>query len=161
MRTDEWQVRIIQLLAVPGLLIAFYLWLFHNGDLIAVCGPGGWDDCGVVSGPDARFSSIGPIPVAAIGFAGYVAIFGAIWLRNWLTIIDNYLPEILVGLTGIAFLFSAYLTALELFVINAFCRYCVVSAIIVTIMFALSLSYLRSATGSVEEDGQEEPLRAA
>lgn len=146
MKIDDWQLRIIQLLTIPGLLIAFYLWLFHNGSLVAVCGPSAWDDCGAVSGPDAPFSSVGPFPVAAIGFAGYAVIFLVIWLRAWVRVIDDYLPEILVGLTGIAFLFSAYLTGLELFVIHAICRYCVVSAIIVTVMLVLAISLLRSVS---------------
>jgi uncharacterized membrane protein len=49
-----------------------------------------------------------------------------------------------VGLNGIAFLFTLGLTAIEIFVVEAICRYCVVSAVIITIMFALSVSYLRS-----------------
>lgn len=161
MRVADWQVRIIQLLAVPGLLLSFYLWLFHNGSLLAICDPSGWDDCGAVSGPDAPFSSVGPIPVAAIGFVGYTAIFALIWLRAWLPIVDDYLPEALVGVTGIAFLFSLYLTALELFVIHALCRYCVVSAVIVALMFGLSLSFLRSVTSRSHEDVNEASASAA
>lgn len=147
---EDWQLRVIQLLTIPGLLIAFYLWLFHNGSLIAVCGPSAWDDCGAVSGPDAPFSTVGPFPVAAIGFAGYAAIFLIIWLRAWVNVIDDYLPEILVGLIGIAFLFSVYLTGLELFVIHAICRYCVVSAIIVTVMLVLAVGFLRSVSAGGE-----------
>jgi uncharacterized membrane protein len=56
----------------------------------------------------------------------------------------DYLPELLVGTTGLAFLFSLGLTGLELFVIHAICRYCVVSAVLVTIMFGLAISYLVS-----------------
>lgn len=156
MRVPDWQVRIIQLLAVPGLLIAFYLWLFHNGNLVAVCAASGWDDCGLVSGPDAPFSSVGPVPVAAIGFTGYAVIFGLIWLRNWITVVEDYLPEMLVGVTALALLFSLYLTGLELFVIHAFCRYCVISGIIVLIMFVLSVSYLREATGSTQQNVTQE-----
>lgn len=144
MNTENWQVRLIQLLAVPGLLVAYYLLLFHNGSLIAACSGSGWDDCGLVSGPDAPYSSIGPVPVALIGLLGYGLIFLLTWLKDWLPALEDYLPEILVGVIGLAFLFSLGLTGLELFVIHAFCRYCVVSAVIVTIMFFLSLNYLRN-----------------
>lgn len=146
MNTEKWQLRLIQLLAVPGLLLAYYLLLFHNGTLIAVCGASGWDDCGVVSGPDAPYSAIGPIPVALIGMVGYALIFLLVWLGDWLSVLDDYLPEVMVGVTTLAFLFTLGLTGLELFVIHAFCRYCIVSAVIVTIMFILSLSYLRVET---------------
>lgn len=144
MNTENWQVRLIQLLAIPGLLVAYYLLLFHNGSLIAACSGSGWDDCGLVSGPDAPYSSIGPVPVALIGLLGYGLIFLLTWLKDWLPALEDYLPEILVGVIGLAFLFSLGLTGLELFVIHAFCRYCVVSAVIVTIMFFLSLNYLRN-----------------
>ena len=36
-------------------------------------------------------------------------------------------------------LFSAYLTYLEAFVIEAWCQYCVISAIIITLIFFASL----------------------
>ena len=141
---DEWQLRLIQLFSVPGMFIAFYLLLYHSGNLINVCSASGWDDCGKVSGPEATYSSIGPIPVALIGLVGYVVIFLLIWLKDWLRFIDDTIPELMVGLTGVAFLFSLGLTALELFVIQAICRYCVISAVLVAIMFALAISYLRS-----------------
>jgi uncharacterized membrane protein len=139
----DWPIRIIQLLTVPGMLVAFYLLLYHNGDLIGACTASGWDDCGLVSGPGAKYAAIGPIPVAFIGFAGYAVIFLATWLREWSAWIDENLPEIMIALTGFAFLFSLGLTTLELFVIKSLCRYCLVSAIIVTIMFVLSIVYLR------------------
>jgi uncharacterized membrane protein len=156
MRTDkwpsDWQVRFVQLLAVPGLMIAFYLLLYHNGDLVNVCRPSGWDDCGKVSGPDAPYSAIGPIPVALIGLVGYALIFLVAWLKDWWSLLDDYSPEILVALTGFAFLFSLGLTALELFVIGAICRFCVISALIITIMLVLSISYLRSFNQAEEAE---------
>jgi len=140
---QDWPIRVIQLLAVPGLLVAYYLWLFHEGTLVAGCTGSSWDDCGRVSGPGAPYSSIGPIPVALIGFIGYALIFFAIWLKEWWPWLDENLPELIVGLTGLGFLFSLGLTALELFVIHAICRYCVVSAVIMTIMFILAILHLR------------------
>lgn len=140
---DDWQLRIIQLLAVPGLLLSFYLLLYHEGSLIEVCRPSGWDDCGKVSGPGAPYSAIGPIPVALIGLVGYALLFLLTWLGAWISWLDDYLPELMVGLTGVAFMFSLGLTGLELFVIQAICRFCVISAAIITVMFILAISYLR------------------
>jgi uncharacterized membrane protein len=116
----DWQLRLIQLLAVPGLIVAYYLLLFHEGQLVIVCS-GGWDDCGAVSGPDAPYSSVGPIPVALIGMAGYGLIFMLVWLRDWLPLLDDTLPEIMVSITGLALLFSLWLTGLELVRSNGFC----------------------------------------
>lgn len=146
MLIDKWQLRFIQLFSVAGIVVAFYLLLFHKGSLIATCSSGGWDNCGAVSGPGAPFASVGPIPVALIGLVGYIAIFLAIWLDEWMPLLSDYLPEIMVGMTALAFVFTLWLIGLELFMIHAFCRYCVVSAVFVLIMFILSISYLRSVT---------------
>jgi uncharacterized membrane protein len=141
---SDWQVRLIQLLAIPGLLVSFYLFLYHHGDLVNVCRPSGWDDCGKVSGPGAPYSSIGPIPIALIGLVGYALIFLVSWLKEWWSLLDDYFPEIMTALTGFAFLFSLALAGLELFVIKAICRFCVLSALIITIMLVLSITYLRA-----------------
>ncbi|HUM67466.1 MAG TPA: vitamin K epoxide reductase family protein [Chloroflexota bacterium] len=118
--------------------------MFHNGVLVAGCTDTGWDDCGAVSGPDAPYSSVGPIPVALIGIVGYAVLFGLTWLKDWAPLRESYLSELLVGAAGFGFLFTLVLTALEAFVIHAFCRYCLVSAVLITIIFVLTISYLRS-----------------
>lgn len=149
---QEWQLRLIQLLSVPGMLVAYYLYLFHEGVLVSGCAVGGWFDCGIVSGPGAPYASIGPVPVAFIGLTGYAVIFLLTWLKDWEFPLLDYLPELLVAVTGFAVLFSLGLTILELLVIKAFCQYCVVSAVLVVILFGLSLSYLRSVNAEGVED---------
>lgn len=141
---DKWQALVIQLLAVPGMLLAYYLLLYHNGVLFTSCTVNDFFDCGQVSGPGSPYSSIGPIPVALIGLIGYMTIFLVVWLGNWSELIDDYIPELLVGLTGLALLFTLGLTALEAFVIHAFCQFCLYSAAIILVMFALALSLLIS-----------------
>ena len=138
----EWPVRLIQLLAVPGMLIAYYLYLFHSGSLFTTCTVNDFFDCGQVSGPGSPFASIGPIPVALIGLLGYAVIFLMVWLQDWIRLIEDNLPELLVGVVGLAFLFTLGLTALEMFVIHAFCQYCLYSAGVVLVMFILAIVYL-------------------
>jgi len=149
---EAWPLRLIQFLAVPGILIAFYLLLYHDGTLVGVCSASGWDDCGKVSGPDAPYSAIGPVPVALIGLVGYIIIFILVWLKDWLVVVEDYIPELMVGLTGVAFLFSLGLTGLEILVIKAICRYCVVSAVIATLMFILAVVYLRQLNDVDQEE---------
>lgn len=141
----DWQVRLIQLLAVPGMLTAYYLYLFHSGSLFTTCTVNDFFDCGQVSGPGSPYSSIGPIPVALIGLLGYAAIFLMVWLRDWLNIIAENLPELAIGIVGLAFLFTLGLTLLEMFVIHAFCQYCLYSAAIILVMFVLTISYFISS----------------
>ena len=78
--------------------------------------------------------------------------------------VERYLPELLVGLTGLALLFTLGLTALEVFVIHAVCRYCLISAAIILVMFVLAVSYLRAANRhapSTEVGPSETPQRIA
>ncbi|MCA9867752.1 MAG: vitamin K epoxide reductase family protein [Anaerolineales bacterium] len=153
MDVEKWQVRLVQLLAVPGLLVAFYLLLYHNGSLTTTCTSGRWEDCGLVSGPNAPYASIGPIPVALIGLVGYAVIFLLTWLADWLPSLENYLPELLIGIIGLALVFTGGLTALEIFVIHAACRYCLISAAIILVMFLLAASYLREVNRAPGEQG--------
>lgn len=142
---QNWQAKLIQLLAVPGMLVAYYLLLFHSGSLFTTCTVNEWFDCGQVSGPASPYSSIGPIPVALLGLLGYAAIFLVVWLKDWIQLVEENLPELVAGLVGLAFLFTLGLTALELFVIHAFCQYCLYSAAIVTLMFILAISFVISS----------------
>ena len=146
--SESWQIRLIQLLAVPGMLLAHFLYLFHEGNLVNVCTASGWDDCGQVSGPGAPYASIGPVSVALIGFVGYAVIFLLNWLPAWSSWLEAYLPELMLGVTGVALLFTLWLTALEIFVIHAVCRYCLVSAVIILVMFVLTVSLLRQMNQS-------------
>jgi len=141
----EWQAKLIQLLAVPGMMVAYYLLLFHSGSLFTTCSVNEWFDCGQVSGPESPYSSIGPVPVALLGLLGYASIFIVVWLQEWIPLVEDNLPELVVGLVSLAFLFTLGLTALELFVIHAFCQYCLYSAAIVTVMFILAISYVLSS----------------
>lgn len=141
----EWQAKLIQLLAVPGMMVAYYLLLFHSGSLFTTCSVNEWFDCGQVSGPESPYSSIGPVPVALLGLLGYASIFIVVWLQEWIPLVEDNLPELVIGLVSLAFLFTLGLTALELFVIHAFCQYCLYSAAIVTVMFILAISYVLSS----------------
>jgi uncharacterized membrane protein len=49
----------------------------------------------------------------------------------------------LLGVATTGLIFSAWLTYLELFEIHAICQWCVISAIIVTVIFLVSLADYR------------------
>lgn len=148
--TAHWQVRLIQILAVVGMHIAFYLLLFHTGALVVACGADTWMqrvfgipiNCYDVSGPTAPYSKVGPIPVALIGFVGYAGIFTLIWLAGWIPALWRYMRELLISVIGLAVLFTGWLTWLEATRIHAFCEGCLYSAVVVLIMFGLAVSYL-------------------
>ena len=127
---------VITILSLAGFFVAFYM-LAHSlgwtGPL--VCGVG---DCATVQ--SSKYARIGPLPVPALGLVGYMLIFGMAFLgiqpgqRN-----ATIVSRALVGLSTVALLFSAYLTYLEAYVIHAWCQWCVISAILATLIFIAAL----------------------
>lgn len=138
---------ILALLALAGLLLSSYLTLFKLGYIgHLACGTG---SCELVQ--TSRWSVLFGVPVAAWG-AGFYLVLLAISVAGTQPKLadDSRVSWILLGLTGWGVLFSAYLTAVELFVIHAICEYCVTSAGIVAIMCGVAASEvmaLRRADG--------------
>lgn len=126
-------------LGAVGVAVSIYLLTVHWGWWQAVCL--GVGDCESVN--LSRFSELLGIPVALLGALAYIAIVAAsimIWL-------NKYAANARIGLFFIAAIgvaFSAYLTYIELFVLHAVCPWCVLSAILVTLIAILSLIELRA-----------------
>jgi uncharacterized membrane protein len=135
-----WRRQAIAVLALVGVFVATYLWLYKIG-LIGVlqCGEG---SCEIVQA--SRYAMLFGIPVAFYGVAGYATLLvvGLISLAPAYAVRRG--PDVaLVALSSIGFAFTVYLTALELFVIHAVCRWCVTSAVLITAIWILSISALR------------------
>ncbi len=135
----------IAVLALVGLFISFYLTLHALGlTPLVACTTGG----GCERVQSSRFSSIAGVPVALVGAVGYFALLVVAWLGTTPRAARAaWVSRSLIGLGTVAFLFSAYLTALEAWVIHAWCPYCVTSAILATLIFLLSLGELRMLRG--------------
>lgn len=120
----------VLILSIIGFLLSVYLTYLHYSEgQTAFCSQG--SDCDVVR--QSSYSSLLGIPVALFGAVGYALIF-------WFTYVSmskrlRWLLLYTISLAG--FVFSLYLTYLELFVIKAICPYCVVSALIMTAIFIL------------------------
>jgi len=124
------------LLSLLGLLLATYLYLYKIGKIgTLACGTGSCET--VQLSPYSRFLGL---EVAMIGICGYglLLILGLLGLqaspgrRSWVGRL------LLVG-SGLGLVFTCYLTYLELFLIEAICRWCVASAVIITLIFVASL----------------------
>lgn len=131
---------VVAALALTGTFVAAYLLLYNLGVFGAImCGDGGCET--VQSSPWAYFLGI---PVAGWGLAGYLAIFATAFLGTQPRFAtDRWVSIALLALTGVAFHFSVYLSILEEFVIGAWCRWCIVSAVIATLAFGFSLPEVR------------------
>jgi uncharacterized membrane protein len=132
-------------LSAAGMAIAGYLtWVALDAPESVACGPLG--DCHAVQ--TSEYARVAGVPVAALGLAMYGALLT-------LGIVCRLQPSSLAAPVGafgsmmfaIAFagvLYSAYLTYLELAVIEAICAWCVASALIITGIWLLSLPDARS-----------------
>jgi len=124
------------LVALVGFFIALYLAFYKTGVIgTLACGSGGCDTV-----QSSRWADFLGFPVASWGVAFYAVVFALAFmatLERWAD--SRSLSLALVLLTGWGVLFSAWLKYLELFVIHAICRWCVVSAVIAVVLFALAV----------------------
>jgi uncharacterized membrane protein len=122
-------------LSLIGLLMSVYLVLWKAGMLGAlVCGTGGCETVQL-----SKWGDLFGIPVAVYGVGGYLALMvvGMVGLQPpWENRAEPAL--FMFAASSIGVIFTLYLTYLEAFVIHAWCRWCLVSAAIITIIFVLS-----------------------
>ncbi len=125
----------IPFLSLVGLAIALYLAYIEMTLSQAFCGPIG--DCNIVQASPYA-SLFGILPIGLLGVFGYFVILAAWWLgRQPWKLLARQMPLALFGLALFGTLFSAYLTYLELFVIDAVCLWCLGSAVIQTSLLLL------------------------
>lgn len=126
------------ILSIIGLIASLYLsWIEYSGKF-AFCGPIG--NCEAVN--TSKYAQIYGIPLAYIGVAVYLVLIIIFLLEGRNDLFAEYGPLVVFGLTLIGVLFSIYLTYLEIWVIKAICPYCVVSAIVMLLLFIFASVHL-------------------
>jgi uncharacterized membrane protein len=134
---SERRLRVAALaVAALGIAVAAYLTYVHYAGLQPFCAGGG-HGCERVQ--SSTYAKLGGIPVAVLGLGGYVAIALALLAPG------ERARVAAAALTLTGFGFSAYLTYLELFVIDAICQWCVASAVLLTGLAVLSVWRLLAA----------------
>jgi uncharacterized membrane protein len=131
---------IVAALALAGIFISIYLTLFKLGVIGELtCSIG---SCETVN--TSRWSVFLGLPVAAWGLLFYLDVFGVALVGTMPRFENDPLISIvLAGEAAIGVIFSAWLTYLELAVIDAICIWCVTSAVIVLVIFLVSVADLR------------------
>lgn len=126
----------IAVLSMAGFFVSFYLLAYSQGWLgTIICGVG---DCGTVQA--SRWARLGPLPVPLLGIGGYTTLFAvAFWGVQPAGRRSRAVRVLLAGLSTVALGFSAWFTYLEAFVIHAWCQWCVISAVLSTLIFLAAL----------------------
>lgn len=123
--------------ALAGLAVAGYLTYVHYRPEALVCTASG--GCEVVQ--QSEYATLAGVPVALLGLLAYAAVLG-------LTIVDTPLTRTITAAIALSAAgFAAYLIALQAFVIDAWCIWCLVNdLVIVPALAVLSVWRLKPVT---------------
>ncbi|HEY6060514.1 MAG TPA: vitamin K epoxide reductase family protein [Gemmatimonadales bacterium] len=126
----------IALLALVGFGIALYLWLYKMGYIGRLqCGTG---SCEYVQ--SSPYGDLWGVPVAFYGVLGYAVIFAVVLTGLQPALLSRRWPTQLVAvLAAGGWLFTVYLTYVELFVLHAICRWCLSSAVVITLITLIAV----------------------
>jgi len=132
----------LALLAVVGVCIALYLTLYKIGVIgVLSCSIG---SCETVN--TSKWSTLLGLPIAAWGLGAYVALLLLAMVGSGAREESVSISRLIVALSSWSVLFSAWLTYQELFVIRAICIWCVSSALLWVLIFAVSVVDLRAVS---------------
>jgi len=125
--------------AAVGIAVSAYLtWVHYSGSLALCVGVGG---CETVQA--SRYADVGPLPVAALGLAGFTAI-AAVAAARLRPDPPTWTLTALFTMALAGTLYAAYLTYLELFVIGAVCPWCLTVALSSALVLILTTGELRA-----------------
>lgn len=127
---------IIRIAAIIGLLDSLYLAYVKLAHTEIYCTPG-LGDCHVVNA--SRWSTLWGIPLGVYGVAGFGVILLISLFGQKLKTLSTYSDLVLFALSLGGFLFSLYLTYIELFILRAICQWCLLSALMMTVIFIVSV----------------------
>jgi uncharacterized membrane protein len=131
-------------LAAIGLLDTIYLSYVKIAHSEVFCG--GSRACDTVN--SSLYSEIAGIPIAYLGLAANIVILLLLFMETRGDFWMQYSPLIVFGMTLAGTLYSIYLTYIEIAVLRAICPYCVVNAVVMLLLFVISLIRLFGDTAS-------------
>jgi vitamin-K-epoxide reductase (warfarin-sensitive) len=121
---------LVALLALLGVVVASLALHVHYSTETEPCSINEKWDCGIVN--HSPYAVIGPVPVAAIGIAGYAAILVLALARR---------KKLVLAAALAAVAFSLYLTHIEKDVLLVWCVYCVTSLGIISLITLAALGW--------------------
>jgi uncharacterized membrane protein len=123
------------LFALLAMLISFYLLLYDLGRTSLVCPISG---CEVVQA--SVYSKWFGLPVAGFGFVFYLGLFSLSMFGLYQNhLFGQKLQKLMLFFSSLGLLTYAYFTALEWFVIHAWCFWCVTSSLMLLGFFVTTI----------------------
>ena len=139
-------------LGLIGVAVGAYLIRVHYDIGALVCGNG---DCEIVQ--NSSYAAVMDIPIAIFGTAMYVTVVALTALRLRVPRLMLPLSTAALAITGAGTLYSAWLTWIEIYEIEAICQWCVASATITTFLFVLEIVIFAKLWSEVSADPDFEP----
>jgi uncharacterized membrane protein len=150
---SEWTLRrVIAFLAALGVGVATYIAVEAAGGDAPQCIAGS-TGCATVA--KSSYSQVAGVNIAVFGIVGYVLLLASAFFANDLARFVGFV----VALGG--FGYSVFLTYIEIFKIEAICQWCVASAVLMTILFALNATRLIGYAGTEDSTTRQPDLRGA
>ncbi|HVL25017.1 MAG TPA: vitamin K epoxide reductase family protein [Thermomicrobiales bacterium] len=117
------------ILTLAGIGVAGYLTYVHYNQGALVCGIG---NCEIVQ--SSTYAKMFGIPIALFGLAMYLAVLALLLVRRARPHLADTATMAIFAVLMAGAIYAAYLTYLEIWVIEAICQWCVVSAIITVLL---------------------------
>jgi uncharacterized membrane protein len=130
---------LIAFLALAGIVVAGLALHVHYSTETEPCSINEKWDCGIVN--HSPYAVIGPVPVAAIGIAGYAMMLVLALARR---------KRLVLAAAVLGLGFSLYLTHIEKDVLLVWCVYCVTSLGIISLITLASLGWMFLGRGRAE-----------
>lgn len=139
---NTWYIVITAALGLFGFWIADKISQMKKKDKPITC-PIGYECDSVVRGPYSKFLGI---PVAEIGRVYYILV-AAFYITHAFVLFPQNAIFIAVLVTGLATMFSLYLTAIQLFVVKKWCSWCLMSALVNILL--LTITFVSYSSGTI------------
>jgi uncharacterized membrane protein len=122
-------------LALLGLAVSGYLSYVKLFDAPMMCIDGVFQ-CDAIQ--QSAYAELAGVPVAILGLLSYVVITALLFFQNRNTFLEENGIALLLGLVFFSWLYSMYLVYVQASVLQAWCQWCVVHEIIITVLLIVT-----------------------
>jgi uncharacterized membrane protein len=130
----------IIILSIAGFFISRHIYRSKKTGIKLVCHIGGGkQSCNEVV--ESEYGKIFGVPNEAAGMVYYAAVFlAAVFLWIYPDFLSGAVKAVVLAASGLAFALSAYLTGIQAFILKKICEWCLATALVNTLIFALTIA---------------------